>query len=265
MGRAAHACRRPPPRPRRPRQPALALRHRTAAEVRRHAADTLSHLGSPDADDAAPALAAAVADPDEAVRLAALNALGQLLLPSAWAVIDEAAGSAEHLLRVLAERLGERRPTEREMRLAELRRRRAGERGEPGDHGGRPPDRAGRPRHLVRGQSLSQVRCSSCAPASSAPPRLMACRPRSAASWRIRRASSPLSTVGGVKSSMAPSLRPANPSCESRTPPGTRPGRAVSTYASMGRVNQSSVTALHITGVRPVLVTAAQVAASCAP
>ena len=69
----------------------------------RHAADTLNHLGSPDADDAAPALAAAVADPDEAVRLAALNALGQLLLPSAWAVIDEAAGSAEHLLRVLVD------------------------------------------------------------------------------------------------------------------------------------------------------------------
>ncbi|NCD20762.1 MAG: hypothetical protein EOL89_12430, partial [Actinobacteria bacterium] len=108
--------------------PALvgALRHGAAPEVRRHAADTLSHMGSPDADDAAPALAVAVADPDEAVRLAALNALGQLLLPSAWAAIDEAAGSAEHLLCVLAERLGERRPTEREIRLAELRRRRAG-------------------------------------------------------------------------------------------------------------------------------------------
>ncbi|MDX5318180.1 MAG: HEAT repeat domain-containing protein [Actinomycetes bacterium] len=108
--------------------PALvgALRGGAAPEIRRHAADTLSHMGSPDADDAAPALAAAVADPDEAVRLAALNALGQLVLPSAWAVIDDTAGSADHLLRLLAERLGERRPTEREMRLAELRRRRAG-------------------------------------------------------------------------------------------------------------------------------------------
>ncbi|MGM0386355.1 MAG: HEAT repeat domain-containing protein, partial [Actinomycetota bacterium] len=112
--------------------PALvaALRGGTAPEIRRHAADTLSHMGSPDADDAAPALAAAVADPDEGVRLAALNALGQLVPPSAWAVVDEAVGSPEPRLRHLAQRLSERRPTNREMRLAELRRRQGGGLGE---------------------------------------------------------------------------------------------------------------------------------------
>lgn len=102
-------------------------------EARRHAADTLSSMGSPDADDAAQALAAAIADPDEGVRLAALNALGQLVVPSAWAAIDEAAGSPESKMRQLAKRLGERRPSTRELRLAELRRQRGGSEGEAAD------------------------------------------------------------------------------------------------------------------------------------
>jgi len=92
-------------------------------EVRRHAADTLSHMGSPDADDATPALAVVVADPVEAVRLAALNALGQLVVREAWTVVDAATGSGEARLRHLAERLTERRPGERALRMAELRRR----------------------------------------------------------------------------------------------------------------------------------------------
>lgn len=84
--------------------------HDGAPPVRRHAAETLSHMGSPDADVAAPALADAVCDPDADVRLAALNALGQLAVPSAWWAIDKAALSPETRLRHLARRLAERRP-----------------------------------------------------------------------------------------------------------------------------------------------------------
>ncbi|MGB8021129.1 MAG: HEAT repeat domain-containing protein [Candidatus Nanopelagicales bacterium] len=82
-----------------------------APAVRRHAADTLAQMGSPGADGAAAALADAVADPDPVVRLAALNALGQLVVPSAWWVIDEATLSDEPRLRHLARRLTERRPS----------------------------------------------------------------------------------------------------------------------------------------------------------
>lgn len=108
--------------------PALvgALRQSPTPEVRRHSADTLSHMGSPAADGAAPALADAVRDPEETVRLAALNALGQLVVPLAWQVIDEAMNSPETLLRHLAIRLAERRPTDRAFRMAALRRRSAG-------------------------------------------------------------------------------------------------------------------------------------------
>ncbi len=91
--------------------PALvaAVDHRVPG-VRRHAADALGLIGSPDADDAVPRLADAVHDPDAAVRLAALNALGQLEVPAAWWAVDEASRSTEPRLRHLAERLGERRP-----------------------------------------------------------------------------------------------------------------------------------------------------------
>lgn len=46
--------------------------------VREHAADALGHLGTPDADAAAPALLGLVADPEPTVRVAAVAALGQL-------------------------------------------------------------------------------------------------------------------------------------------------------------------------------------------
>jgi hypothetical protein len=95
-----------------------ALRHGATAEVRSHAADVLAYLGSPAADPAAPVLTDAVRDPDEAVRLAALNALGQLVLPTAWDVIDEHTSSTEHRLALLATRLTERRPSERALRIA---------------------------------------------------------------------------------------------------------------------------------------------------
>lgn len=100
--------------------PALtgALRHGATPQVRSHAADTLAYLGSPACDRAEAALAAAVHDPDETVRLAALNALGQLVLPGAWRVIDGLAASPDPRLGLLARRLTERRPSERALRTA---------------------------------------------------------------------------------------------------------------------------------------------------
>lgn len=95
--------------------PALigAVRDGATPEVRVHAADTLAYLGSPEADPAAGALARAVGDPSEAVRLAALNALGQLEVSRAWDVIERMAASGDPRLRLLATRLLERRPTDR--------------------------------------------------------------------------------------------------------------------------------------------------------
>ncbi len=92
--------------------PALvaALGHRAPA-VRRHAADTLGLVASPAADRAVPALAEAVRDPEREVRLAALNALGQLEVPSAWWVVDEASRAPDPAVRLLGARLTERRPT----------------------------------------------------------------------------------------------------------------------------------------------------------
>lgn len=94
--------------------PALvdALREESPA-VRLHAADTLSHLGSPGADGAALALTETLADPDAGVRLAALNALGQLAVPFAWRVVDATTAHPEPLMRGLAERLARRRPKPR--------------------------------------------------------------------------------------------------------------------------------------------------------
>ena len=79
--------------------------------VRRHAADTLAQMGSPDADGSVAALAEAVRDPEPLVRMAALNALGQLAIPAAWWAIDEATRCDEPRLRHLARRLTERRPS----------------------------------------------------------------------------------------------------------------------------------------------------------
>lgn len=94
--------------------------HSPVAAVRAHAADTLALIGSPGADRAATALTDAVDDPDEAARLAALNALGQLVVPDAWAVIDRCTDASERRLRVLATRLTERRPGPLAFRRAAL-------------------------------------------------------------------------------------------------------------------------------------------------
>ncbi len=94
--------------------PALvaALRHGATNEVRRHAADVLAWAGSPTADPAEEALVAALASPDEPIRLAALNALGQLRTESAWdAVADRSAAVGR--TGVLARRLVQRRPARR--------------------------------------------------------------------------------------------------------------------------------------------------------
>lgn len=95
-----------------------ALRH-GRPDVRRHAASTLAYLGSPAADPAAPALTDAVRAPDADVRVAALNALGQLKVRDAWRTIDEIASTApDRRSRLLAARLTERRPGEHALRAA---------------------------------------------------------------------------------------------------------------------------------------------------
>lgn len=103
--------------------PALAgaMRCGTTPAVRTHAADTLAYLGSPDAETAVGALVAGVADDDGHVRLAALNALGQLELPEAWDVVEETARSEDARLQLLATRLFERRPSDRAFRAASAR------------------------------------------------------------------------------------------------------------------------------------------------
>lgn len=89
-------------------------------DVRRHAADTLAYLGSPAADPAGAALTDAVRDADADVRVAAVNALGQLTSTEAWRTIDEVAAAApDRRMRVLARRLEERRPSARALRIAE--------------------------------------------------------------------------------------------------------------------------------------------------
>jgi elongation factor Ts len=93
--------------------PALvdALRSSPSGDVRRHAADTLSLMGSPSADRAALPLAEALGDPDGRVRLAALNAIGQLRLLFADLTVERATESDEPILRHLAVRLAQSRTT----------------------------------------------------------------------------------------------------------------------------------------------------------
>jgi len=86
-----------------------ALRSGPSADVRRHAADTLSLIGSPSANRAALPLAEALGDLDGRVHLAALNAIGQLRLPFADLTVDRATGSDEPILRHLAVRLAQGR------------------------------------------------------------------------------------------------------------------------------------------------------------
>lgn len=95
-----------------------ALRRGDMPQVRSHAADILAYLGSPAADGAQAALAAAVRDADATVRLAALNALGQLVLTAAWQVVAGHVASPEPRLSLLARRLMERRPDEWMLRAA---------------------------------------------------------------------------------------------------------------------------------------------------
>lgn len=73
------------------------------ADVRSHAADTLGHLGSPDADPAADALARLTSDADPRVALAAVSALGELgeVADAALRAVAASAGP----LSPLAERL----------------------------------------------------------------------------------------------------------------------------------------------------------------
>lgn len=96
---------------------AAALRH-GGPGVQRHAADILAYLGSPTADPARSTLTEAVDAPDADVRLAALNALGQLQVADAWQTIDRvAAATTDRRLQLLAHRLTERRPSERTLRI----------------------------------------------------------------------------------------------------------------------------------------------------
>lgn len=91
------------------------------ADTRAHAADTLAQLGTPAAEPAGQALADATDDPDLDVRVAALNALGQLVSPDAWQHVDRHTDGPDRRLALLARRLGERRPSDRAVRLARAR------------------------------------------------------------------------------------------------------------------------------------------------
>lgn len=75
------------------------------AMVRRHAADVLCFIGSPDAEIAAPALGEAVDDDDPAVAVAALMALGELDGAEAQQQIVEAGDSTDPRIRRVAEKL----------------------------------------------------------------------------------------------------------------------------------------------------------------
>ena len=77
------------------------------ADVREHAADTLGHLGTPDADAAAGALLASAGDADPSVRVAAVAALGQLGEVADAALAEVASGSGTEA--VLASALVKRR------------------------------------------------------------------------------------------------------------------------------------------------------------
>ncbi|WP_329496107.1 HEAT repeat domain-containing protein [Kitasatospora herbaricolor] len=78
--------------------------------VRRHAADVLCYIGHPDAEDAAEALGAAVADPESPVAMAALMALGELRGEVARTQIEAAREAGDPRVRGAAERLAARKP-----------------------------------------------------------------------------------------------------------------------------------------------------------
>lgn len=89
--------------------------------VRRHAADILCYIGHPDAEHAAEALGAAVADPESQVAMAALMALGELRGDVARQKIESAREAGDPQIRGIAERLAGAKP-----RRAASRARRAG-------------------------------------------------------------------------------------------------------------------------------------------
>lgn len=89
--------------------------------VRQHAADILCYIGHPDAEGAADALGAAVADSESRVAMAALMALGELRGTAARRQIEAAREAGDPQVRGAAERLAARKP-----RRASVRARSAG-------------------------------------------------------------------------------------------------------------------------------------------
>ena len=80
------------------------------ADVREHAADTLAHIGSPDADAAADALTGLLGDDSERVRLAAVLALGQLDSDASVAGLRAASENTDARVSAVASRLLSDRP-----------------------------------------------------------------------------------------------------------------------------------------------------------
>ena len=90
------------------------------ADVRLHAADALAHIGTPDADPAAEALGVLVDDPERAVRLAAVMAIGELGEVADAALAALAAGPDAEVAG-LASGIGEKRKREAKKRALQQR------------------------------------------------------------------------------------------------------------------------------------------------
>jgi HEAT repeat protein len=94
-----------------------ALGHSDAA-VRQHAADVLCHVGHPDAEPAAHALGEAAADPESAVAVSAVMALGELEGPEAERALERAAELPDARVSAVAARLAGRRKRSSKLRAA---------------------------------------------------------------------------------------------------------------------------------------------------
>lgn len=77
--------------------------HSDQAPVRRHAADVLSYIGA-DADGVTDALAHALQDPDDQVRLSAAMALYELRTPAAQRTLARQSRADDPRLRAIANR-----------------------------------------------------------------------------------------------------------------------------------------------------------------